>query len=612
MKLVFRQYLASLRERRELDAVLPDLLSELGYTVLSRPSIGTRQYGVDIAALSPRDAAGKQRLYLFSLKQGDLTRADWDGTPQALRSSVNEILDVYIPTRVADAHRSKDIVICLCFGGDILEAVRDNVTLFTNSHVRPGLTFEEWNGDYLAGLLVEGVLREHLLAPELRTHFQKAVAMVDEPDIAFKHFAALIARLCGAADTTSRERTTILRQLYICLWVLFIWARDAGNLEAPYRASERALLHAWALINGDVAKSTRASEEIGVAYSDLVDLHFRIWDALIGEKILPHVQSEHAISVAVNSAATADVNLKLFEILGRMAMRGLWHIWKESGAEPLPERRHDWNSPAAAALAQQIVFLIRYNPILLTPIADSQAGPVAAALLFLSMQGGWEAAAKNYAEELTKRIVFAYRTHNRYPTIHDDYRSLIQHPRERTEAYREAETKGSTLFPLLGIWVSSTGADEGAQYLAKFARKELGHCNCQAWLPGIDSEGKLYTGDTNHGVSLGDIPITEDGDDAVRIIADEAGKESPFMALSAVKLGHWPVVAQACLHYGLPLPPNLWLPVVQALRAEHRPAPAKTRKGDRAAGSDKRRASGKPVDTIGRGPVGEAKSVSDA
>jgi O-acetyl-ADP-ribose deacetylase (regulator of RNase III) len=51
MKLVFRQYLASLKERKELDAVLPDLLSELGYTVISRPTIGTRQYGVDVAAV---------------------------------------------------------------------------------------------------------------------------------------------------------------------------------------------------------------------------------------------------------------------------------------------------------------------------------------------------------------------------------------------------------------------------------------------------------------------------------------------------------------------------------------------------------------------------------
>jgi hypothetical protein len=94
MKLVFRQYLASLKERKELDAVLPDLLSELGYTVISRPTIGTRQYGVDAAAVG-RDADGRRKLFLFSIKQGDLTRADWDGSPQALRSSINDILDVH-------------------------------------------------------------------------------------------------------------------------------------------------------------------------------------------------------------------------------------------------------------------------------------------------------------------------------------------------------------------------------------------------------------------------------------------------------------------------------------------------------------------------------------
>src|SRR3546814_18131658 len=108
MKLVFRQYLASLRERRELDAVLPDLLSELGYTVISRPSIGTRQYGVDVAALGPPDTGGKRKLYLFSLKQGDLTRADWDGTPPALRSSSNDIMDVYIPNQVAKEQRQHE------------------------------------------------------------------------------------------------------------------------------------------------------------------------------------------------------------------------------------------------------------------------------------------------------------------------------------------------------------------------------------------------------------------------------------------------------------------------------------------------------------------------
>lgn len=34
MKLILKQYLASLKERAELDAILPDLLSSMGMNVL--------------------------------------------------------------------------------------------------------------------------------------------------------------------------------------------------------------------------------------------------------------------------------------------------------------------------------------------------------------------------------------------------------------------------------------------------------------------------------------------------------------------------------------------------------------------------------------------------
>ncbi len=569
MKLIFRQYLASLRERRELDAVLPDLLSELGYTVISRPSIGTRQYGVDVAALSPPDSGGKRKLYLFSLKQGDLTRADWDGTPQALRSSINEIIDVYIPTRVANTYRKYDVVICLCFGGDVQEAVRDNMTMFTNGLTRKGLSFDEWNGDYLAGLLVDGVLREQLVRPELRTHFQKAVAMVDEPEVAFTHFAALIRGICAITGTTSKQRTTILRQLSICLWVFFVWARDTGNIEAPYRASERALLHAWQLVHEDIARTSKASEEVGIAYADLADLHFKIWDALIGEKILPFVDKQHTISVAVNSAASGDVNLKLFETLGRVAMRGLWHLWSKAGAVLLPELRSDWESPEATELAQQTVLLIRNNPILMTPITDEQVVDVGVALLFLSMQEQWNPAACNYAEALIERITLAYRIHNRYPTIHSDYRTLLDHPREHTDEFRQAQTKGSTLFPLLALWAASLGGEKGAAHLAQFATKFLGHCNAQFWIADADTEERIYVGDMQHGASLGGLPITEDGAELMRILEAECSPSEPFLQLSAIRLGHWPILALACRHYRLPLPPDLWIGLMKQLRANN-------------------------------------------
>ena len=124
MKLILREYLASLREREELDAILPDLLSELGYTVLSRPGRGTAQHGVDVAAVSP-PVKGKRKLYLFSVKKGDLSRNEWNGSSlQALRPSLDEILDVYIPTKIPPEYASFPVVICIVVGGEIKEQAR--------------------------------------------------------------------------------------------------------------------------------------------------------------------------------------------------------------------------------------------------------------------------------------------------------------------------------------------------------------------------------------------------------------------------------------------------------------------------------------------------------
>ncbi len=102
MKLIIKEYLVSLRERGELDALLPDLLSQMGLRVFSRPGRGPREFGVDIAA------AGKiedetEKVYLLSVKSGNLGRKDWDSGLQSLRPSLNEIIDVYIPTHLPPA-----------------------------------------------------------------------------------------------------------------------------------------------------------------------------------------------------------------------------------------------------------------------------------------------------------------------------------------------------------------------------------------------------------------------------------------------------------------------------------------------------------------------------
>ena len=67
---------------------MPDLLSEIGLTVISRPAVGTKQYGVDVVAVGAEPGA-ERTLFLISIKPGDLRRSDWDTGPQSLRPSLN-------------------------------------------------------------------------------------------------------------------------------------------------------------------------------------------------------------------------------------------------------------------------------------------------------------------------------------------------------------------------------------------------------------------------------------------------------------------------------------------------------------------------------------------
>lgn len=116
------------------------------------------------------------------------------------------------------------------------EAVRDNLTGLIEKETTDKISFQVWNGDYMAGLLADGLLQHQHVSKRLQSRFQKSIAMLDEPDVSVQHFAALIEGLVEPGNQEAVQRLATLRQMYICLYVLFVWARTQDNLEAPYKA----------------------------------------------------------------------------------------------------------------------------------------------------------------------------------------------------------------------------------------------------------------------------------------------------------------------------------------------------------------------------------------
>jgi len=555
MKLIIRDYLGGLKEREELDAILPDLLSELGFRVISRPQRGTTQLGVDVAAVGP-DEDGERKLFLFSIKPGDLTRADWTGTPQSLRPSLDQILEIYIPTRVPKQYAELKVVICLVVGGVIQEQVQADVRGYIQRYSTPQVSFAEWHGDVLAEHLLKGVLREEILPKPMRASFQKAVAMVDEPDVAFHHLKRLAASVRGAGGTNLKARVRAARQLYVCLWILYVWARDAGNIEAPYRASEAVILNVWEILRPTIGSKSSEAKALARVLDQSVQLHLTIVSELLETKIFPHAGVRHGLSHTAHPQSSLDVNLSLFGLLGRIGMTGLWIHWLAARATGVAK---ETATLAVATFTERGLSLIENNPALELPITDDQATDVALFLLLWAASGVAPDRIAHWLEMMVGRLDFTMRGKGRYPVCFDDYRALSVHPKDGSEDYFKEATAGSTLIPILMAWASVVSGPEVASRLRALAAEKLEHCTFQLWLPDAQSETHLYLGDASHGRALTGLPIDAGADAVLDTIAEACRADTAFAALSANQTDFWPIVLMACRHHRLPVPPQFWI-----------------------------------------------------
>lgn len=553
MKLIIKEYLASLKERDELDAVLPDLISQLGLNVYSRPARGTRQDGVDVGAVGSLDG-GAEKVYLFSIKPGDLTRRGWDGdSEQSLRPSLNEIIDSYIPNRLPAEHRGKDVVICIALGGDVQEPVRSLVTGFIGQNTRDNITFEEWNGDKLAAYIQSGFLREDLLPDHARAHLRKSLAMLDEPDVSYRHFAQLVRLLSTVDELNDAQRITAMRQMSICLWILYGWSRDARNFESAYRSGELTLLHAWSVAKLHAGKDNKTTRAMQAALSSIFTAYHRICSDFLGVNVLPYADKLHAVSSAVRGSCSLDVNLKLFDILGRLGLDALWTFW---GVQRCSEDESTAREQMLGEIRRHlegIKALINNNPALLLPLKDEQAIDVSIALLALAIDDGNHDFILIWLGEMLARAKFSYETHSRYPSVLGSYTELLEHPKSRDDDYRKNATSGSILYPVVALWAALL---KDKQLYSRVAQVQelMQHCTYQLWYPDERSEDHIYKNSDSHGAMLANLALNTPVHEFLAQVFGECEETKYFVELSAVKCGWWPLIIVACRHYRLPLP----------------------------------------------------------
>lgn len=551
MKLILKQYLSQMRERHELDAFLPELLSDMGFNVISKPQVGTRQYGVDVAAIG-KNTRGEDAVYLFSIKGGDLTRKEWDGdSNQALRGSLNEIIDVYIDRFIPSEHKDKPVIICLCFGGEIKEQVRLNVSSFIDKNTNNKISFEEWNGDKLAQLIQDNFLKEDFLPRDYQGLMRKSLALLDEPLTSYGYFKELITEILAS----NKAEITRIRQVYISLWILFVWCRDENNLESAFLSAELATLYCWNLIKNLDSYSEKQKRKIVDAINSLISLYRLVSDFYLRTKIIPYCHIQHGLSSAVQGRNHIDVNLKLFDILGRLSLETLWlsneitNVNEENDEILLKNTQSQY--------IQAIKNLINNNPILLSPYREGQTIEVALALLALNQEDDLTYI-HSWLEAMLDRIRSNFLANQTYPSTLSEYSKLIKHPAHE-QGYKEKVTQSSVLYAFLATYAAVTDMQDIYDSIKILYRDYIGHCNLQAWYLSDDSEAAIWKNSAAHGATLTGLNLNTSMHEWQEEVLYQCKNSATFKELSAIKSGSPCLLLIACRHHQYPLPYDFFI-----------------------------------------------------
>jgi hypothetical protein len=172
MKLIIKEYINLLKESKELDSLIPELLLAMGHEVLSKPQKGVREQGVDVMSKGI-DEDGKKKIFLFTIKQGDIDRNTWDNNKQSVLPSLNDILYGFIPNKLQKKYNDLPKKIVLATGGDMKKDIQDNWKGYTETYTKENeIEFDFWGGDILAPLIEKYMFDEYIFPKELRSKYQ--------------------------------------------------------------------------------------------------------------------------------------------------------------------------------------------------------------------------------------------------------------------------------------------------------------------------------------------------------------------------------------------------------------------------------------------------------
>lgn len=545
MKLVIQQYLATLKESRELDAILPDLLLAMDIQPLTKPQIGVRQYGVDLSAVGIDTEDNTRKLFLFVVKCGDIGRNEWDCNKQAVRQTLNEIKDSFITHFIPANYKDLPIEIILVTGGNLLQEAQSSWDGYISENKSDKIHYDLWTGDKLAILFHQFLFNENILIQEYRFLFRKSLVMLSEPSYNLQEFYTLFDSLVNKI-TSSKNRSNI-QNIKTCKLILRIaveWAKEANNLKHAINMAEYCLLKFWNTIKEFPLgkKSLFVDEFLNyylILYNILVDNN---------DKFANLYSTEDGLHGFSQIQSPEVESLLIYEQLGFLSELGILAFFEFT-------RFHDETYfQSLRNVSSNLKALLDNHKSLLNSLYDEHIIEISLASYVLLVTGEGEFL-KDWLYKSFDHIIYAYTILGKYyPTCTNNFEDLLYESKDN----RKEHICSSTLFFYYLALACLIDDDKLYSFIYEKIKEHFPETDVQFWFPDSTAEEMIYTRNAGYtsGFSFVCNPLPKTINEMEAIINMKKDKEIDCKDFSCFQNGFTDLLFISNRHYRTPIVPD--------------------------------------------------------
>ena len=460
-----------LKEKDELDYLLCDLLLQKGYVIDSIPKTGNRQYGVDIQAHS------RSELLLFVVKQGNIDRKVWDTDPNAVRQSIDEIIDVHLS--LLPQRKSKTTII-VTTNGIMEENVKLNwegyIKKQTQNNKNKDFSITFWSIDEITEQVQQFLFNEYLLPKEIQSSLRKALYFIGERDYKKDFYEQVIDYYFDQISQVNKEATgstknksiiNALNSLFLASQMIIYYACSAENYKIGINVNEYLLIKYWKfLLENNLMESEKYATWIIKFCKEYEKANCLYYNA-----IRQYCESK---SLFPRYGEIVEQRLMIYEILGYLTSFAYY-------------KHFFYGKRAVVDIVNTVISLISYHPEFQYTPYDSnicQLTMFFRLLCALNKEGEVKTILQNQCIVLPSY----YRLFHKYPTSSDVYLDALNI--ERGNEHEDYESSG--LWGYLLLWIYLIDDKEIYENIQEFLRKDLSDVTKCVWFLHSNEESLFY------------------------------------------------------------------------------------------------------------------------